>query len=74
VFPVKFEHHLDIKMLRYPCNRLWGLLGVFPVRYEIIFFLFKSWVTQKFITIKTSWNTNGYEEWCLLGCYAVWLL
>jgi hypothetical protein len=19
-------------------------------------------------------NTNIYEEWCLLGCYAVWLL
>jgi hypothetical protein len=26
---------------------------------EIIFFLlFKSWATQNFITIKTSWNTN----------------
>jgi hypothetical protein len=23
------------------------------------FFLLKSWVTQNFITIKTSWNTNG---------------
>jgi hypothetical protein len=19
-------------------------------------------------------NTNGVEDWCLLGCYAVWLL
>jgi hypothetical protein len=20
------------------------------------------------------WNTSAYEEWCLLGCYAAWLL
>jgi hypothetical protein len=26
--------------------------------HDVIFSLLKSWVTQNFITIKTSWNTN----------------
>jgi hypothetical protein len=32
----------------------------FAVLYvdKFIIFLFKSWATQNFITIKTSWNTN----------------
>jgi hypothetical protein len=27
---------------------------------DIFFSLLQSWVTQNFITIKTSWNTNDY--------------
>jgi hypothetical protein len=30
----------------------------FSTKLFQVFFLLKSWVTQNFITIKTSWNTN----------------
>jgi hypothetical protein len=29
---------------------------------------------DKFHWLYISWSGNYYEEWCLLGCYAVWLL
>jgi hypothetical protein len=31
------------------------------------------WVKNR-LSIKNSKIDIGYEEWCLLGCYAVWLL
>jgi hypothetical protein len=49
VFPIRYEHKLHIKSKAIPVTS--------RVKRNKVFLL-KSWETQNFITIKTSWNTN----------------